>query len=267
MKNNTLGPVQKLTFAAMLLSMSIVMTLLAKTVPMGAFYYVRFSLTPSLIVFTSLALGPFYGMLVGAFSDLIPAFLYPTGQYNFLITIVYCVLGLLPWFLEMFTRRFRSALRKPYAFYAALALIFLAVTFFFYGTDLLNDSFGAAAPWAKPTILGVTALLDIGLCVALYQWNRHYEKKILEYSDIPSPNEIAFISLITETVVMDALKALAFWGFYNFLADESFPLSYGLVFSMLFMVSSINIMIMTFATSWMLIFTKNYIRPLIARDK
>jgi ECF transporter S component (folate family) len=263
----SLRPVQKLAFASMLLAMSIVMTLLAKKINMGSFFFIRFSLTPSLVVCSSLVLGPFYGILIGVFSDFIPAFLEATGPYNFLITIVYGVLGLLPWVIEKFSCHFRTALRKPYIFYASLALILGIVATLFYATNWLDDSFGSAAIWAKPLVLGATAFLDVGLCVSLYFWNRHYQKEILDLHDIPSPNEVAFISLISEVVVMDLLKALAFWVYYVFLANDSSTFTYGFVFSMLFMASSVDIIIMTFTVSWMLIFTKRYIHPLVEQNK
>lgn len=271
MKTN-ITMVQKITFAAMLLSMSILMTLLAKMISYGSFFFVRISLTPGIIVYASLVLGPLYGAIVGAASDLIPAITYATGTgtINPFITLVYGLLGILPWLIVKVSCHFRTALRKPYIFYVSLALILGIVAALFYATDWLDDSFGNAAVWAKPVILGVTAFLDVGLCVSLYYWNDHYQSKILDYPDVPSPNEIAFISLISEVVLMNVLKALAFWGFYNFLAYSDgypFPLSYGFFFSMLFIVSSLEIMIMTFAVSWMLIFTKRYIHPLVEQNK
>lgn len=259
MKERQLSPTQKITFAAMLLALSVIMTFIAKTIPMGAFYYLRFSLTPSLIIYTSLTLGPLYGAIVGLFSDLLPALAYPQGSYNFLISIVYILLGVLPWCLAKLTKRFRSALHKPYAFYVALAIIFIIICSLFYGTELLDESFGANAVWAKPTILAVVFVLDIGLCVGLYFTNKYYQKRILENPDVPSPNETALIALVSEVVLMDVLKALAFFLWYNFLANETFPLSYWFVFSMLIMGSPVNILIIVFADSWMLIFTKRFI--------
>jgi hypothetical protein len=58
--------------------------------------------------------------------------------------------------------------------------------------------------------------------------NKYYQKRILEHPDIPSPNEIATIASVSEVVVMDLLKALAFWaGSITWIANIKFPLSYG----------------------------------------
>jgi|LAHS01.1.fsa_nt_gb hypothetical protein len=261
--NKALSPTQKITFSAMLLALAVVSTFVAKTIPMGMFYFLRFSLTPALVIYTSLALGPLYGAIVGACADLIPAFTYSQGEYNFLITFVYIILGILPWALEKITRRFRSALRKPYFFYAALAVIFVAVALIFYLTDWIDYSFGAASSWGKPTVLALSAVLDVGLCVGLYFTNRYYQKRILEQSDIPSPNEIATIALVSELLVMNLLKALAFWAWYKFLGSGGavpFPLHYGFFFSMLLLGLPLDVLIITFANSWLLLYTKRFIR-------
>lgn len=269
MKDKSFSPTQKLTLSAMLLALSLLATYLAKMVPMGSFYYLRFSFTPSLIVYTSLALGPLYGALIGGLADLIPAFTYSQGDYNFLITLVYVLLGVLPWALEKVTRHFRSALKKPYAFYGSLLVILAILATIFYATDWLDSSFGAAAVWAKPTILAVIFVLDIALAVALYFTNRYYQKSLLEHPEVPSPNEIAIIALIDEVVVMDLLKALAFYVFYNWISNHSFPLSFGLVFSMLLLGSPLNILIVVFTDSWLLLFTKTFVHAYgwLSQDK
>lgn len=250
---------QKITFAAMLTALAVIATFIAKTIPMGSFTFLRFSLTPALVVYTSLTLGPLYGAIVGGLADLIPALTYQTGEYNFLITIVYILLGVLPWLLEKLTRHFRSALRKPYLFYGVLTVIFAITAVIFYATNWLDQSFGQAAYWGKPTVLAITFVLDIGLCIGLYFTNRYYQKRILEHPDVPSPNEIATIALVSEVVVMDLAKALAFWLFYNWIASSRFPISYGVIFSMLFLGAPVDVLFITFMNSWLLLFTKRYI--------
>jgi uncharacterized membrane protein len=260
-----LSPTQKLTMSAMLLALAVLMTIIAKeifrVIPLnGSFAFVRLSLTPAIIIYTSIVLGPFYGALVGGCADLIPAFAFPTGDFNFLITIVYLLLGILPWALEKLTKRERSSLKKPWILYCVLALIIAIMALLFYATDLFDSSFGTAAVWAKPTILAVMLVMDVGFCFALYFTNKYYQARILEYPDIPSPNEIALIGLITEVTLMDALKALAFWVFYTWVAGEKIPLHFGLLFSIFLLVSPVDLLLITFADSWLLIYTRRFIR-------
>lgn len=263
MKDSKLSPTQKLTFAAMLLALAVISTFVAKSISLpflSSFPFLRFSLTPAIIIYTSITLGPLYGMVVGAAADVIPAFGFSTGSYNFLITIVYGLFGILPWALEKLTKRFRSGLRKPYAFYGALALIFIAIALIFYLTDWLDSNFGSSGVWAKPTILGVIFLLDVGMGVGLYFTNKYYQKRILEYPDVPSPNEIAVIDLVGEVVILDALKALAFYVFYTWIDNGHFVVPFSLAFAMLLMGAPLSIFISTFFDSWLLIYTKKFIR-------
>jgi hypothetical protein len=263
MKESKLSPTQKLTFAAMLLALAVISTFVAKSISLpflSSFPFLRFSLTPAIIIYTSITLGPVYGMVVGAAADVIPAFGFSTGSYNFLITIVYALFGILPWVLEKLTRHFRSTLRKPYFFYGTLAVILIALAVIFYATDWLDGNFGSSGVWAKPTILGVIFCLDVGMGVGLYFTNKFYQKRILEYPDIPSPNEIAIIDLVGEVVVLDALKALAFYIFYTWIDDGPFVVPFSWAFAMLLMGAPLNILISTFFDSWLLIYTKKFIR-------
>jgi hypothetical protein len=52
-----------------------------------SFLFLRFSLTPALVIYTSLALGPLYGAIVGGFRRSHSGFCLYQGSYNFLITI------------------------------------------------------------------------------------------------------------------------------------------------------------------------------------
>jgi ECF transporter S component (folate family) len=262
MNHGKLTQTQRLTFAAMLLALAIISTLVFKSISlpvMTAFPLLRFSLTPALIVYASLTLGPLYGAIIGAASDLIPALVLSTGPYNVLITIVYAIMGILPWFLVKLTRRFRSALRQPYFFYVTLALILVMVSTIIFATDWLNRSFGTTSLNVKILVVVVLALLSIGLSIGLYFTNRFYQKRILENTDVPSPNEIALISLVVEVVVNDGLKALAFWLFYSFMANTGFAVPFSWAFGMLLLGSPLNILFIVFLDSWLLIYTKKFI--------
>ena len=81
--------IEKITLAATLLAIAVVLGTITKTIRIPHLSFLSFSFTPALVVFASLCLGPVYGAVVGGLSDLIPAFLYPTGAYNFLLTIVF----------------------------------------------------------------------------------------------------------------------------------------------------------------------------------
>jgi hypothetical protein len=253
---------QKITFAAMLLVLGVFSTMVFKYISIPGLGFVRFSLTPAIIIYSSLTLGPLYGAVVGVCSDLIPALVTPYGvstAINPLITIVYGLLGIMPWALEKLTKHFRSVLKKPWILYGLLAAILAGVAGIFYGTNLLDAGLGSNPILVKSILLGVFALLDVGLGFGLYFTNKYFQKRILDLTDIPSPNEIAFISVICEIVLMVILKSLAFYVFYTWMNGGEFKPAFTYIFASLLFASSLNVLINTFAVSWMMIFTRRFI--------
>lgn len=238
--------VKKVTSAAILTALATLSTIIFKLIPMGSLSLLRFSLTPALIIYSSLALGPVLGAVVGAGSDLIPAIIAPTGALNPFITIVYGLLGILPWALEFLTKKVRSSLRRPYSFYVAVAIIYVGVAIPMFVTSFFEDKFKEYAVFARVFALILLLIASILCCVVVTLSNKKYEKNLLETSTIPSPNEVALISLFCEIVIMCAGKSLAFTLFYG--------TPYWLAFYTIFLGLPINLAISTIVVYWMLVF-------------
>lgn len=251
--------VKKITSAALLLALATVSTLLFKLIPMGPLPFLRFSLTPSLIVFSSLTLGPVLGAVVGAGSDLIPAIVAPTGTgiINPYITIVYGLLGVAPWALGFLTRKLRPSLKKPYFFYIANALVLVAVIIPMFASNAFEGWFGGNALVAKIVALVIAAVIACLCSVLVTIFNKKYENKALE-TKIPSPYEIAIIALICEFVIMLFGKTTAFILFIP-------GLNYWLIFYMIFIGFPVNVAISTIATYWMLQFENKHLH-LVSKD-
>lgn len=260
-----LSPTQKITLCAMLLVLDVVATHIIRTPAIGSLPFLRMSLGPALIIFASLLLGPFYGAIVGGVGDLLGIFLFTglEGQINFLITIVYTLLGILPWCLEKLTRRFRKYLQKPYFLFASMSLLLVLLICLFYvfpsTKEYFANGFGELTNWLEPLILALTAFFDLACAFALFFTNQYFKKKKEQYPELPSPYEVGLICLVVEVVLMIVLKPLAFYLFYNFLADSIWPIGYGPLFSCMFVFSSLNILINTFLTYWLLVFTRKYL--------
>lgn len=252
--------VKKITSAAILTALATVSTLLFKLVPMGPLPFLRFSLTPSLIIFSSLTLGPVLGAVVGAASDLIPAVVAPTGTgiINPYITIVYALLGIAPWALEFLTKKIRSSLRKPYFFYAANTLVFVAVAIPMFVTDAFDGWFKDNALTARIIVLIVLLLAACACSYLVTTTNKNYEKNLLETSKFPSPNEIAIIALVCEFFVMLLGKTTAFILFIP-------GLNFWLIFYMIFIGFPVNVAISTLATYWMIQFEDKHLH-LVSRE-
>ena len=251
---------RKITSAAVLLALAIISTMIFKLVPMGNLFFLRFSLTPGIVMFASLVLGPFYGAVIGMASDLFPGLLASTGAYNPFLTLVYGLLGVLPWILEKFTKKFRSSLKPLYLFYSAMAVIYAVVVIILFATDFFVDVFKQNHEMARWIALGILFLVSVGSCIAVTYFNKGYEKDLLENSDLPSPNEIAIIVLISEFSLMCAMKSAAFYVFYLILGQGTPAFQFGLIFMTIFLGLGINVTISGVSLYWMLVFEKKHLR-------
>ncbi|MBR4274955.1 MAG: ECF transporter S component [Bacilli bacterium] len=247
--------IRNITSAAILTALSIISTMVFKLIPMGDLVFLRFSLTPSLIMFASLALGPFYGAVVGVAADFIPAMVFPTGAYNFFITIVYGILGVLPWVFEKITRKFRASLKPPFAVFIAMGVILAGLAAVLFLTDFIGGQVfkGEYVLVTKFIILGIMVLVGVACCISVTLTNKRFERNVLEYVDIPSPNETALISLLCEVLAMTVLKSLAFFLFY-FLFGNGYSPSFEYFFMMLFLGLPANVTISAISVYWMLVF-------------
>lgn len=259
-----LSPTFKICLSAMLLVLDIVATHVIRTPAIPAFPFLRLSLGPALIIFTSLFLGPFYGGVVGAMGDLLGILLFQgiEGQINPLITIVYALLGIVPGLLVKLTKKVRKPLSKPYALFVSMGGLLVLLTALFYwipsSRDYFLSGFGDTASWAMPLILGLTALFDVLGAIGLVFSNRYFQKRGIDET-LPSPYEIAYISLICEIVLMVLLKPLAFYAFYNWMASDPFPIDYSVLLATMLVFSSLDIVLNSFVSTWLLYWSNRFV--------
>ncbi len=253
------SPVQKIVIAAMMLALATVATIISKLVSIPVFRFASVSFAPALIMFSSFVLGPLYGSIVGAASDILGAFFFPTGAYNPIYTVIAGLWGALPWLLLFLTKRWRSALRFPIAIYIALAILVALLGVGFYATDYFN-AMGEAGVWLKPLLLGALVLVDAGLCVALHFSNLHFQSQILEYSDIPSPNEVALIATLLQISLGIFATAGALTFYFFVLGSGAFPagLSFWVIALLLSALATLNILVNSCLVSWLLIFLRRF---------
>jgi len=243
--------VKRITSTAILLALATISTIVFKLVPMGNLGLLRFSLTPAIIIFTSIALGPISGVIVGAGSDLIPAIITPTGSILPLITLVYAILGVVPWLLVFITKQFRKSLKKPYVLYVSMAVIAVGVIIPMFVTGFFESKFGDSANIARVLCIGIIAVVSLLCCIAVTVSNKKYENELLEKSSIPSPYEVAVIALVCEALIMCAGKSLVFTVMYE--------IPYQISFYTIFLGLPVNLTISTVAAYWMLAFENKYL--------
>lgn len=256
--NRRFNSIEKITFAATLLAIAVVLGTITKTIRIPHLSFLSFSFTPAIVIFASLCLGPIYGAVVGGLADLIPAFLSPTGAYNFLLTIVFVLLGILPWLLEKLTKRIRSFFPFTYATCGLLLLLFALECYFFYGTDLLNKRLSYYGEYAKVVLLCLSAVTDIICIVGLFLTDRYFKKKGEQVSSLPKSGEVAFFSFFLEIALMVFLKGLAYYFYFIVIGSTSYSIDYWLIISMLVISAPLDLLFISLSVPWMLFFVNRY---------
>ena len=178
-----ISQVQKITLSALLLALTIILTRITPFQSIPVIPWVRVSLGPALIIFASIYLGPLYGAIVGAGSD---------------------ILGILPWLIYTLIKRVKSPQIENICLISAAILIFAAVVYlmFLSPTIAANYSFETYQKWL---IVSGAFVLLIATIVSIYFINKYYVKK---YGEIFSPYKIAFIVTVSEILLMLLLNSL-----------------------------------------------------------
>lgn len=208
MKNNV---VREITLSALILALTIICTRLLSIQNIPIIPFVRVSIGPALIIFTSIFIGPIYGLAVGAASDILGIVLFPNAlgySINPLFTVVYGLLGLLPYFVFKLAKMFKKNTIYFSIITAILGCLCVFVTIFM----SLNSSiilFGKTyefLTWHKALIISLSWVLSIGTVFAIYFINRHLEKKYGD--DVINSYPIAVACVVTELIVMLILNTI-----------------------------------------------------------
>ncbi len=174
---------------------------------------------PALIIFSSIFLGPLYGLLIGAASDIIGYFLLDPKMMGYLpqITAIYSVLGLLSYFIFA---TFKHVKNKKVILVIEgstfLGLLIFVTLYLFIRPNLqLYSTTYTLELWQKILIPSILLVLLSGLFVSSILFENKYQKDKL----VLSPLAISFCCFIVEILVMvlfgTLMKGLAF-GFQTY---------------------------------------------------
>lgn len=209
--------IQKITLSGLLLALTIIFTRFLSIQNIPVIPFVRISIGPSLIILTSLLLGPICGAVVGAGSDILGIVMVPNAlgySINPLFTLVYGLLGVLPWFIYWLIKRIKNPQIALISFVSASAALLAFITVFL----CLNSEitlFGktyAFETWHKILIIAICAVLTVGMTLGIFFFHRYLTKKNPDYEE--QVYNIAFTCLIVEILIMlilnSVVKALFF---------------------------------------------------------
>ena len=198
-----LTTIQKICFSGIFIA---IVTILQKVLAINyipVVPFLRISLGgPAVIIFSSIFLGPIYGMCIGALSDILGYFLLDPKMMGYLpqITAIYALLGLVPYFIFWLFKLIKNDkvmfIIEAVAFAALLGGI---TTYLFLNNNLqLYGSTYTLALWQKILIPSVLLVLLAGLFVSSLLFNKKYKKDSLPVSPIC----ISFCCFLIEITVM-----------------------------------------------------------------
>ena len=208
MTNNV---VRQITLSALILSLTIICTRLLSIQNIPIIPFVRVSIGPALIIFASIFLGPVAGLVVGAASDILGIVLFPNAlgySINPLFTVVYGLLGLLPYFIF----KVAKTVSKNSINFVIISVILGSLCVFVTIFMSLNSSivlFGKTyefLTWHKALVISLSWVLSVATLVALFFTHKHFEKKYGQ--DEVHVYPIAVASVLVELVVMLILNTI-----------------------------------------------------------
>lgn len=239
-----ISQVQKITLSALLLTLTIILTRVTPLQNFPLIPWVRISLGPALIIFSSILLGPFYGAIVGAGSDILGIVLFPNALgygINPLFTLVYGLLGVLPWLIYIIFKRVKNYRIPLICTIIAAVLIFAALVYFIFFSSLISENYNFEI-YHKWIIVSIVFALLVGTIISLFFINRYYVKK---YGEIYSPYKIAFVCLVSDFLLMLILN--------SFVKTITFEVNYWIIFFAQAIVFFIDVPLNTFVVEGLLL--------------
>ena len=203
---------------------------------------------PALIIFSSILLGPWFGLLVGAASDIIGFYIFDPKLMGtapfFQITFIYALLGFASWFIYKLVTLIKSEKLMLIIESSFFLVLLTGVTLFsalYYGVNL-SIAERTIIPVVSLTLLSLTLITQIFL-------TKYFKKKEMEVS----PIHVGFASFIIEITIMLAFGvAMKTWAFSS--------ASFLLILVSQVIVTFFNIPLNTFLVSYIMYLSKRLIK-------
>ena len=205
MKKFQLGIVQKICLAGILIVLVAICQKIFAVNYIAAIPFVRISIGgPALIIFSSILLGPWFGLLVGAASDLIGFFIFDPKMFGampfFQITAIYALLGFASYFVFKAVHLIKNTKLMLAIELGTFAAIFLAVLFtvLFAESITLYQVEYEFTTVVKIVVPIVTFILLALLFVIIYFIDKSFKKRNVDVSI----HHVSFACFILEITVM-----------------------------------------------------------------
>lgn len=253
LKNN-LTLIHKITLSGLFIAMIVILQKVIAINYIALVPFVRISFGGcALIIFASIFLGPVYGLIIGAMSDLLGYLIFDPKTMGLFpqITAIYTLMGGLSFFIFVLVRFIKNKRAMIITEYSVFVGLFTAITIFLALSDsiTLYSSTYTIELWQKITIPVVMGVLFIFLVVMNILTDRYFKKSNGEL--LFNVYQVSFACFVIEVVVMvlfgTLMKGFAF-GF------QTYP---AILVSQI-LVAFFNIPINTFIISYALRITKRF---------
>lgn len=121
----------KISFSALFIALGIILSRIVALPSLFGLPFLKVSLNPSIVMFSSFYLGPIWGLLVGTFCDIFGSLLIPQGgAFNPIFTIPASLTGLMPYLLyKLFDNKFEK--KFPISLTVILSIVTIGITIYF----------------------------------------------------------------------------------------------------------------------------------------
>jgi len=216
LKSN-ISPIGKITLAALFIALTVICqkVLAVNNLPFAPFLRVSFG-GPALIIFSSIILGPFYGLLVGAGSDLLGMFVLDPNPWMFQITLWYSCLGFFSYFIFNLVRniKFNKATIVIESLVLIILFALLSVSVWVINSFTLFSTTYTLVLWQKILIQSCLAIFLAIILIILFVLNKRINNPICDTNNIFLAMFI--IELVIMVIVGVLMKSWAF-GFTTFI--------------------------------------------------
>ncbi len=205
--------VQKISLAGILLALVIIFTRFLSFQNIPVIPFVRISLGPALIIFSSILLGPFFGAIVGGLSDILGIVLVPNALgygINPWFTAVYALLGIIPGLLIYLFEKVNSDKALKISLVAFLSALFIFTTVFL----LINNDitlFGknyVFEIWHKVLIIALAFNFSVGTVIGIHFLDIYFKHRNQDGCHFFSIYKVTIISIIDEFLVLLILNSI-----------------------------------------------------------
>ena len=155
----------------------------------------------ALIIFSSIVLGPFYGMIIAGVADILGYFMFDMSSYGWFpqVTLTYVLMGLLPFFIYKLVKLIKKDKLVMIIEYSVFAVVLAIVTIFFITQSDIDLGYKVHHLTTFDRIF--YPLLSLLLFLVIVLTNYIINKKIKSDNLPVNIYQISFIVFITELLI------------------------------------------------------------------